>query len=134
MNESEKSQITHILEGKRITLAYCFIGKNFHLLCYGGDKAHIGATSLAIPYRNSSGTLSASVSTLTVPEHRDDTLSKTLAERFAKVLGCVTTVVCGIHYDEASPFLIQRIQETVSEMAEALLRIIQTDQNDIGKK
>jgi len=117
MDKKEYSEIIRTVESREITLSCRFIGNDLHLFCYGGDKAHIGAASLAIPYRNKSGMLSASVSTLTAPEHRDDAISRALAERFAKALGCVTIVVCGIHYENASPALIQLIQETVSDMA-----------------
>ena len=121
MKTKVSTEIERSIGGKRIVLACVFIGSDVHVICYGGDKAHEGAISLAAPYKNDKGTLSASVSTLTAPGHRDDAISRALAEHFSKALGCVATAVCGIHFEKATPDLIKTIQDTVSAMADELL-------------
>ncbi len=118
---NHKLELKRDIEERDVILSCRFVGEDIELLCSGGDRAHIGAVSLAIPYRNDRGTFSASVSTLTVPEHRDDAISRALAERFAKGLGRVTIAICGIHFENASPSLIQTIQETVADMAGEML-------------
>ncbi len=122
MNAHENTEFRRCIDGKEILLTYRFIGNDLHLFCYGGDSPHVGAVSLAIPYRNASGTMSASVSTLTAPNHRDDAISQFLAVRLAKALGCVTLAVCGIHYENATKDLIQKIQATVDGLADELLQ------------
>jgi|GEM_PF-295357 len=117
MDLNDCLEIRREIEGKEICLSCRFVGGDLELRCTGGDEAHIGAVSLALPYRNERGTFSASVSTLTVPGHRDDAISIALAERFAKAFGRTTAAVCGIHFEHASPARIQKILEIVAGMA-----------------
>ncbi len=124
MDLNDCLEMTQKIEERKIVLICRFVGGDLQLICGGGDKAHIGAVSLAIPYRNDRGTLSASVSTLTAPGHRDDAISRALAERFAKELGRVTAAICGIHYEHASPELLQKIQKTVADMADEMVETL----------
>lgn len=83
------------------------------LVVVTGGAAHIGSITAGTPHPGIRAPLlqSATVSTFSYPGHRD----AEIGDRFAKVLcakwGRKTVVICGIHYDEASPALIERILE-----------------------
>jgi len=113
-------EISRIIEGRGITISAKYIGEDLNILCCGGDRAHIGAVSLATSCHRGHKT-QASVSTITVLAHRDDELSCVLAERFCKALGCTVLVACGIHYDQISPEQIQTVvKETLCMGGEIL--------------
>ncbi len=88
------------------------IGDDFLVAVYGGDAHHIGGVAVAYPtpshYRNAT---TVSVSTLTLPGHKDYVVANTAAERICKVLGAPTIVTVGIHYDNATK---QDIDEIIS--------------------
>lgn len=83
----------------KITGMAVLCGGDVNFSFTGGTKPHIGAVSIAIyePARDS-----ATVSTVTVYEHRDDQLSSRCAKNAAAFLKCVVTVSVGIHIDHAA--------------------------------
>lgn len=89
----------------------------------GGTQPHIGAVSIAVyePVRDS-----ATVSTVTVYEHRDDQLSAKCAKDAAIALKCTAAVSVGIHMDDAAPeditILINNFKECYRMMAEKIIR------------
>ena len=109
-----------LINNKKITLKALMIGADIQVLCYGGDKPHIGAVSLAVPYE-SNGISHASVSTLTALTHREDLICRQLAESFSKQLRATVAVSCGIHFDLISKELILEIQGEVMEMSKELI-------------
>ena len=94
-----------------------------HIICMGndlcvsiggGDKSHIGAVALAIPYHalNDCDKINASVSLLTVTGHKEDELARKVAYTLAAEFNCTVSVSCGIHLDNAS---ILEINQVVGE-------------------
>ncbi len=84
------------------------------LVCLtGGCRSHIGAVSTAEP--------EGTVRTQEFPGHRDQAISAPWAQRLASALGQRVTVVCGIHYDSATPEQIREIlQQTDALLGELL--------------
>lgn len=84
----------------KITGMAVLCGGDVNFSFTGGTKPHIGAVSIAIyePARDS-----ATVSTVTVYEHRDDRLSAECAKSAATYLKCIVTVSVGIHIDDPAP-------------------------------
>lgn len=74
-------------------------GSDFSVSIVGGSNHHVGAVSLAVyePIRDS-----ATVSTMTVHTHRDDSVTSMFAKEFSKALKCTVTVSAGIHVDNAT--------------------------------
>ncbi len=71
--------IKKVLFGTALTVEVQKIGKDIHLLLYGGEKPHLGCTVLALPRQslntgNPHGSSTASV--LNVTGHKDETLCR----------------------------------------------------------
>ena len=116
--------IVRMIKGRELTLQVQLVGRDIQVLCSGGDRPHIGAVSLASPYLRD-GVVRSSVSTLTVLTHREDMLSRQLADLFCRHF-CVTVAAsCGVHFDEISPELISQIQDEVMTMADELVSRLQ---------
>lgn len=86
------------MEKYRINGSAQWCGKDINLVFTGGTIPHVGAVSVAVyePVRES-----ATVSTITVYEHRDDRLSYRCAKAAAATLHCTAVVSVGIHIDDA---------------------------------
>lgn len=113
-------EFVRLINNKKITLKAFVIGCDIQVLCYGGDKPHIGAVSLAVPYEND-GKNCASVSTLTALTHREDIISRQLAESLCKQFKTSVAVSCGIHFEQISRELIVKIQDEILEMSKDLI-------------
>ncbi len=90
-----------------------------HVLLTGGDRSHIGSISWADPG-------SAALSQV-FPGHRDDALSESWAASVAGAAGVRTAVVCGVHFNDASPAEIDAAVRASEEMCEELLFRIRQD-------
>ena len=94
-------------EGRyRIEATAVLCGEDLMVSFTGGEKAHIGAVSLAVyePVRQS-----ATVSTLTVYTHRDDQLSSRAAKALSVMFCCTAGVSVGIHVEEATEKEIEKL-------------------------
>jgi hypothetical protein len=117
-------ELVRLIHNEKITLKVVMLGTDIQVLCYGGNKPHIGAVSLAVPYESKNMT-GASVSTLTVLSHREDLVSRQLAESFCKQLKASVAVSCGIHYEQITKELILEIQNVVTDMSQELIAEMQ---------
>ena len=79
-----------------------------HVLLTGGDRSHIGSISWAEP--------GDAAHSKVFPGHRDDVLSESWAASIAHAAGVRTAVVCGVHYDNASPTVIDAVVRASEEM------------------
>ncbi len=79
-------------------------GKDLVILLQGGETHHIGALALATPRPSLANpdNLSASASILCVNGHKEDELARAMALKAATTLNRTTTVIAGIHVDNAS--------------------------------
>lgn len=116
-------EIIRTLNGSEIRMTAIRMGADIQTAVYGGDKPHIGAISIAAPFERD-GAVKATVSTLTILTHREDILSRRLAELLCKKLKTVVTVSCGIHFDRISGELIAETENIVLDMGgELALRL-----------
>lgn len=99
------------------------IGKDFLIGIYGGDEHHIGGAAVAYPtpshYRDAT---TVSVSTMTLPGHKDYVVANTAAETICKALSTPVVVTVGIHYENATKSDIAEIVSVVDSLVqEAIL-------------
>ena len=80
------------------------MGDDLVIMLTGGNKPHIGAVALAIPYKQTS-----SASLLSVYGHKDGEIAKPLAEKVSKVSKKTVVVIVGIHLDNATKEDIQKV-------------------------
>ncbi len=95
------------------------IGDDLLVAIYGGDAHHIGGVAVAYPteshYRDAT---TVSVSTLTLPGHKDYVVANTAAEKICKALEVPTVVTVGIHYNNASSKDIEEIISVVNALVD----------------
>ncbi|MDO4178269.1 MAG: hypothetical protein Q4D21_03670 [Phascolarctobacterium sp.] len=77
------------------------VGDDLQILLTAGI-VHIGAVALAMPCPPTNEGVTASVSVLTVPGHRDDIPASRVALAICKVVGRPIAVSAGLHLDGAS--------------------------------
>lgn len=116
--------IKKVLFGTTLTVEVQKIGKDIHLLLYGGEKPHLGCTVLALPRQsldagNPHGSSTASV--LNVTGHKDETLCRFLAETVAAKKQAVTVCSGGFHMDTITPDQIQKVEEAVQAVAKEVV-------------
>ncbi len=98
------------------------IGKDLLIAIYGGDEHHIGGVAAAYPteshYRDAT---TVSVSTLTLPGHKDYVVANTAAEKICKALEVPVIVTVGIHYDNATGKEIEEIISVVNALVDKII-------------
>jgi gallate decarboxylase subunit D len=96
------------------------------LVTLSGGKAHIGAVSLAEPNSpgNHSVSKSASVSTLTRTNHKEDVIARNTASNISSHLGIPVLVCCGIHLDEITVDEIEDINRNAMRLQEKIIESI----------
>jgi hypothetical protein len=93
------------------------MGEGLILMLKGGDKPHIGAVALAIPYKQTS-----SASLLSVYGHKDGEIAKPIAEKVSKKLKKTVVVIVGIHLDNATKDDIQKFIDNSKIEVEKFLK------------
>lgn len=85
----------------------------------GGEKPHVGAVALALPYPSQADPDRVSASTTIVPRpaHKDDRVAGPLAEWLAISLRAPAVVVVGLHVQEAGREEIDKLVAAAWEAA-----------------
>ena len=99
--------------GKPIDIKISDTGSGINVLIAGGDKAHIGAVSVALPGKP--------VITYEFPDHRDRAVSEKWASVLCVRCGMPVVACCGIHYDGITK---DGISTVLSEL-DALLKTVE---------
>ena len=98
------------------------IGNDLLIAIYGGDAHHIGGAAVAYPtqsqYRDAT---TVSVSTMTLPGHKDYVVANTAAEKISRALEIPTIVTVGIHYDNATKKDIDEIISVVDALVQDVI-------------
>ena len=109
----------------RVRLEALALGEDWSVALTGGERPHIGAVALGVPYDKPDGGWSACVSVLTLPTHKEDALARLCADRLARAARHTVTVCCGIHTDaltkEGIAAFVALAEETIAA-AEAQLK------------
>ena len=102
-----------------------WIGKSLSVMIYGGDVPHVGAVSVAYPSKSQFRDASTvTVSTLSLPGHKDFVVSGPLAERLAKALDTPVVVTVGVHIDNASSQDLETVVAEIESMADELASVL----------
>ena len=104
------------------------VGADLLVVVYGGDEHHIGGIAVAYPtkshYREA---ITVSVSTLTLPGHKDYIVANSTAERLCKSLGRTAVVSVGIHMENATAREIQMAVDAVDAMTDDAIAHLQKE-------
>jgi len=114
-----------IIEGKdkyKVKLVAIKSGEDLTVIISGGENPHIGTIAVSIPRPSlkDSNKVSASTSVFTLTGHKEDELSKQIAESITKITKKVTVVIVGLHIEKATSkdveCLIKNTQKVVSKL------------------
>ena len=100
-----------------------YLGDDIVVSVGGGTRYHIGAVSIAVfePERDS-----ATVSTLCVYSHRDDSISAYFAKKISRDLKCTVSVSAGIHVDNADENQIELLSKLSRECCDGIICRLKT--------
>ena len=120
-----------IIEGKdkyKVKLVAIKSGEDLTVIISGGEKPHIGAMAVSIPRPSLEdlNKMSASTSVFTLTGHKEDELSKQIAENITEVTKKVTVTIVGLHIDKATAqdieSLAQNTQKVVNKLRMKLVK------------
>ncbi len=113
-----------------IRLESRWIGHDLAVDICGGDTPHVGSVSVASispsPFRS---TKTVSVSSLSLPGHKDYIISTPIAERLSREIGSSVVVTVGIHIDDATSQDIEAIKMTVDQLVDEFIHRIDKEQH-----
>ena len=121
----KKNIYMEFVEGKdkyKVKLVTIKSGEDLTIVISGGEKPHIGAMAISIPRPSLEdwNKVSASTSVFTLTGHKEDELSKQIAENITKITKRTTVVIIGLHIEKATSQdienLIQNTQEVVRKL------------------
>ena len=105
--------LTEYLYRRPITCQVTELNGDISVLLFGGDKAHLGAVSLA----------GGGMETVThsFPGHKEQHITAAWAEKIAAKTGKHVCVQGGIHYEGATEEMIREILALTDKMLEEIL-------------
>lgn len=125
MKTAESLGIWSVGEG-RLAVELLMAGTGGSGLCgfiSGGERAHVGGCAYAVPRRKSSGDgLTADVSTICGPGHKDSDMAQQLAKLISVKTGESVSLTAGIHLDNASIQELEQLQKNCIMAAEEFVR------------
>lgn len=110
-------EITRQILDRPISLRCTILDEGLHILIMGGDRSHIGAVSICEYHQGET-----KLSEILREEHRDDFISRKIAQNLSAVFHCTVTVCCGIHYNRIDPAGIVQVLLCADDMEEELTR------------
>ncbi len=120
--EANAVKLEREYRSRTITLEARWIGEALVTTVYGGDTAHVGGVSVATisesEYRR---VPTVSVSTISVPGHKEYVLSSPLAERICREMRCTVILMLGIHLEHASSEDIATVSSLADELVSEML-------------
>lgn len=109
-----------------VEVQYQQIGQDLQVLITAG-KAHVGAVALAVPCPVNAEGVTASVSVMTVPGHRDNIVAEAAALSLCKAFGRPVSVTAGLHIDQASQEEIMALVDNAKEAIKILINNLKGD-------
>lgn len=104
-----------------VEVNYGFVGSDLQVVITAG-KSHIGATALAVPCQTTAEGVTASVSVMTAPGHRDDVVAGKAALDLCKAMRCNVGVTAGLHIDNATQEEIMTLVTNVKDAVNILIK------------
>lgn len=101
-------------------------GEDLSVTITGGTAPHVGAVAIGIGRLPDARPMqySATVSSVAVPDHKDDVVARMAAKMLADATHGNVTVSCGIHIDNATGEELELLQENVKKALQILMERI----------
>ncbi len=118
----------------RLTAWAAICGPDVVLVVGGGTRPHIGSVAVAIAHASlkDPNKLTASVSVIAVPGHKEDQLTREAALKLSQVLKTTVAVSAGLHVDHATPqeieLLVNNFNRLMDQVAAELASFVSLGQ------
>lgn len=99
--------------GREIRCDATRLDEGIHVLLTGGHKSHIGAVSVCDPGKEPE--------TMTMPGHKEQYVTAPWSKAISNAANARCCVVCGIHYDNATPQELAAIMDAVGQLLNQLI-------------
>lgn len=96
-----------------VTCTVATLDNGIHILLVGGDEGHIGAVSVCDP--------DAQPETITMSGHKEQFITVPWSKALADAARQRCCVVCGIHFDNATPAEINTIMTAINQLLQQVL-------------
>ena len=113
MDRDAAMTLEETILNRRVTCTVTRLDEGIHVLLTGGDKGHIGAVSVCDP--------DAQPETMTFPGHKEQYITIPWSQAIANAAHQRSCVVCGIHYDDATPEDIEAIMACTDRLLRQVL-------------
>ncbi|KNZ69518.1 hypothetical protein Tfer_1762 [Thermincola ferriacetica] len=123
VNESMQEIRVSSGEGRyKINILAVITGEGIAVTLTGGEKPHVGGTTLSVPRTSlqDQGCLSCDTWITPVPGHKDAEMAASVGERLCRETGLVAAVVAGVHIDGAEDWEIRQLVANASVAADKL--------------
>ena len=107
------------------------MGLDYNISIYGGDKSHIGAVALGLPLPSlqDNNKISSSVSLITVPTHKEDSIVLKAAKFISQELNSTVVVACGIHIGNIT---FDEIKELTNIIDNLIIEIVNKIKSEVS--
>ncbi len=108
------------------------IGKDVMVAIWGGDKPHIGAvsTSLPRPSLEDPSVVSATASTICFPGHKEDELTRNIAQKLSSALNAHVVVAAGAHWKTIDKDGIKTVMQNSKILTDLILARLMSPDSD----
>lgn len=106
-------------------------GNGFSGFLFGGETPHVGGTAYSVPrYDRDKSHLTADISTICGPGHRDILAAQKAASIISIGTGQCTCITAGIHTDMATSDEINTLMDNCAKAADRFVEEIKGSQNN----
>jgi len=112
-------EVADPVSGRTLTARVVTVGSDTVVVVSGGDRPHVGCAVLAVP---APGRSAPTVSLLTVPQHKEEPIARSVAEAVCRRRGTVTVATAGVHEEGVDREGIEIYLRLGGELAEAVAR------------
>ena len=114
-----------VLSFSKIVVQVIRVGNDYSITVTGGEKPHIGCTTIAIPRPSllNDGSMSATVSVVNVTGHKDDVICSYIAEKVCKKTNGIVVCTGGFHIDNITQEEIREVIKAVEELEKNIIGV-----------
>jgi len=109
-------KVLRLVYGYTIEACITKMEHDIHILLTGGSLPHTGAVSIFEEGKEAGS--------IQLKGHKDGVVGSRWAKELSERFRCRVTVICGIHYDNASGSMIEEITGKTEDMLQEVIKVI----------
>ncbi len=99
---------------------------DYSITICGGEKYHVGAVAVASPHESiaDDSKISATVSSVCLPKHKDDEIARIVAKKISSTFNCNVSVSAGVHINNATSDELQILLNNANKLCEKFIATV----------